>query len=88
MGRREQSESKSLYHATLLRACLACKDEIALARKLNAPLHAVIDWLLGKETIPPDIFLRAVDIVLASSREHVEETDALLERIRQRHLSK
>jgi hypothetical protein len=72
------------YQKTLLKACTVAGDETALAEKLGVPASNVIDWLLGDVPIPTDMFLRAVDIVLVSSRQQVLDTRALLERIKQR----
>lgn len=37
----------------------------------------------GDETALTEMFLRAVDIVLASTKQHVADTHALLDRIKQ-----
>jgi hypothetical protein len=84
--RRENTESRPVHQLALLRACLACGgDERELARKLSAPLGKVVEWLLGMRDVPPTVFLRAVDIVVGAQKQHVEDTRALLRRIRARH---
>jgi DNA-binding CsgD family transcriptional regulator len=64
-----------------VQACLAAGDEAALAKRLDVPLDTLIDWLLGKAKLPTHVFLRAIDMVLASSKERVRENRAFLERI-------
>jgi hypothetical protein len=44
-----------------------------------------VDWLLGDAPVPPEVFLRAVDIVSAANRKQVKENRALLEQIKFRH---
>jgi len=59
-------------------------DETALAKRLGVPVPAVVDWLLGNRPVPTDIFLRAVDVVLAASKQHVEAVSEFLEQVRRR----
>ena len=56
-------------------------DKTLLAQQLGVPLPAVLDWLSGESPVPAEVFLRAVDIVLAANRKQNEENRALLERI-------
>jgi DNA-binding CsgD family transcriptional regulator len=65
-----------------VRACLVAGDETALAKALGVPTPRLIGWLLGDEKVPVDVFLRAVDIVLARAKERVRETRSFLRRIR------
>jgi hypothetical protein len=76
--------TRDTYQKTLLKACMVAGDETALAEQLGVPASNVIDCLLGDAPIPTDMFLRAVDIVLVGSRQHVLDTRAFLERIQQR----
>ena len=85
--RRENTESGAVHQLALLRACIACGgDERELARKLKATLGKVVEWLLGTREVPPVLFLRAVDIVVGAQKQQVEDTRALLRRIRARHV--
>ena len=77
--------TRDTYQHTLLKACLVAGDESALAKKLGVPVSKAIDWLLGDEPMPTEIFLRAVDIVLASNKAQIEANRRLLEEIRRRH---
>lgn len=72
------------YQKTLGMACSIAGDETELARWLNVPEGAVVDWLQGKSPVPPEVFLRAVDIVLARTKVEVERTRAMTELIRRR----
>ncbi|MBV9359955.1 MAG: hypothetical protein JO292_01065 [Betaproteobacteria bacterium] len=44
-----------------------------------------MDWLLGEVPVPVEVFLRAVDIVIAANKETMADSKALLEQIRKRH---
>jgi DNA-binding NarL/FixJ family response regulator len=70
-----------------VQACLAAGGEAALAKKLGVPLDALLDWLLGSAKLPAEVFLRAVDVVLARSKEQARTNRAFLERIQSRRLS-
>ena len=73
---------------TLLQACVAAGGEEELARRLGVPVATVVDWLLSDRIVPVEMFLKAVDIVLADSRAQVRATRELLEQIKARHRSK
>jgi len=76
---------RDTYQGTLLRACMIAGDESDLARHLGVPAQYVVDWLLGDKPVPPDVFLRAVDLVLGASKQHVEAVSQFLEQLRRRH---
>ena len=73
------------YQRTLVRACMIAGGENELAKRLGVPVHAIVDWLLGDKPVPPDIFLRAVDLALTASKQHVEAVSEFLEQVRRRH---
>lgn len=50
-------------------ACLIAGNEFDLAKKLGVPHNGLVCWLLGEAPVPPDVFLRAVDIVLENPRK-------------------
>lgn len=78
--------TRETYQETLLRACIVLGNEEALARELGVPEATVVSWLLDDEPLPPQVFLRAVDIVLESGDEQqvVEDTHAFLEELKRR----
>jgi DNA-binding transcriptional regulator YdaS (Cro superfamily) len=76
---------RDTYQRTLVRACLVLGDETALAQRLGVPVSSLVGWLLGEKPVPPDIFLRATDVVLEKHRQQVRDNRAFLERIKQRH---
>ena len=83
---------RDTYAKVLVQACMVAGDESALAEKLGVSTVDVVDWLLGDRPRPVEVFLLAVDVILADTRERVrehrrqiEETRALLEAIRRRH---
>ena len=69
--------TRDTYQKTLVQACIVAGDETALAAKLGVPVTTVVDWLLGIRPAPTDMFLRAVDVVLVSNKQHIEDTRAL-----------
>jgi DNA-binding NarL/FixJ family response regulator len=73
--------TRGTYQKVLVQACLAVGDEATLARRLDVPLPSLVDWLLGHGTLPTDVFLRAVEIVLARSKDQVRANRALLARM-------
>jgi hypothetical protein len=77
--------TRDTYHETLVRACIAAGDETQLAKQLNVPLPALVDWLLGDKPVPPEIFLRSVDIVITANKEQVQAVRDFLDRVRRRH---
>jgi hypothetical protein len=91
--------TSNTYHRTLLHACVIAGDESALAAKLEVDVEEVIGWLIGQVPIPTDVFLRAVDLVLAytgrtleatreqigESKERVEDDRLMLERLRAKY---
>ena len=82
MGMRET------YQSTLVRACLVLGDETALAGHLNVPVSSLVCWLLGDKPVPPEVFLKATDIVLAAHRQQVRDNRAFLEEVKRRHRSR
>jgi DNA-binding transcriptional regulator YdaS (Cro superfamily) len=76
--------TRATYQKTLIQACIAVGDETMLAQKLGAPVPDVVDWLLGDRPVPPDCFLKAVDIVQGERKRHVNEVKAFLEEVRRR----
>ena len=77
--------TRDTYQKALIQACIVAGDETALAAKLGVPVMTVVDWLLGEKQVPVDMFLRTVDILLASNKQHIEDTRALIAHILQRH---
>lgn len=69
----------------LAQACIVVGDETVLAERLEVPVKALVEWLLGDAPVPPDVFPRALDIVLTGTRKQVEDNGALLDRIKRRH---
>jgi DNA-binding transcriptional regulator YdaS (Cro superfamily) len=76
---------RDTYHLALVRACMVAGDETELARRLGVPVELLVMWLLGDKPVPPEIFLRAVDLVIDSHTEHVEAVRVFLENVRRRH---
>jgi hypothetical protein len=84
--------SRDTYHKTLVRACIVAGDEVELAKQLDVPVDVLVTWLLGDKPVPPQIFLRAVDVVLAAQKQHIraverriKATRRFLDRLKQRY---
>jgi hypothetical protein len=80
--------TRATYQRTLLTACSIAGDETELSALLGIPIEQVIDWLVGDQPIPPDVFLKAVDMVLAAGRKQIADNRALLEKINRRRISR
>jgi hypothetical protein len=74
--------TKDTYQRTLLEACLVAGGEKPLAEKLGVSVDRVLAWLLADESLPTDVFLRAVDIVLTDSERKIRDTGALLAQLK------
>jgi hypothetical protein len=77
--------TRDTYQKTLVQACIVAGDETALAAKMGVSVLTVVEWLLGDREVPTEMFLRAVDVVLLSNKQHIEDTRALIAQIRRRH---
>jgi hypothetical protein len=78
-------DGRDTYRRALIEACGISGDEAALAARLHKPKQLLVEWLLGTAPIPVEVFLEAVDIVIESQKQSVQETERFLQRIRQRH---
>ena len=74
------------YQTVIIRACMICGNETAFAKAVNAPVSDVIEWIIRSRQIPPEYFLRAVDIVLATTQQQVIDTKVFLEQVRSRQV--
>jgi hypothetical protein len=79
----------STYRSTLLYACVLVGDEQELARRLGVTTEEVVCWLFEERIPPTPTFLKAVDIVLESravtlgeTKEMLEASKVMLQRIR------
>jgi hypothetical protein len=55
----------TVYARTLRRAAQIVGGPSGLAAQLGVPLDEVVGWLQGTNRVPQDVFLAAVDIVVA-----------------------
>ena len=76
--------TRDAYQKVVTHACIICGDETSFAKAIGAPVEEVVDWLLGERPVPPDHFLKAVDIVLAAHKQQVIDVKAFLEKMRSR----
>jgi|KBSMisStandDraft_5_1062788.scaffolds.fasta_scaffold1844996_2 DNA-binding transcriptional regulator YdaS (Cro superfamily) len=77
--------TRQTYSRTLMRACIVAGDEAALARQLRVPEAAVVGWLLGETRVPDEIFLRAVDFLIARNEQRTKDVDSFVAQVRKRH---
>ena len=76
---------RETYQRTLTRALLIAGDEVALASRLQVPVHSLINWLLGDAPVPAPVFLRAVDVLGEANRPLVANDEEILAALRKRH---
>ncbi len=57
--------SQSVYTRTLSHAARIAGGEQQLAALLGASATQLAEWLRGAEQIPADVFLKAVDLLMA-----------------------
>ena len=79
---------RAAYQSVIIHACMACGDETAFAAALGTSVPEVVDWLLGERPVPPHYFLKAVDIVLASTWKQISDNRAFLEQVRRRNAAR
>ncbi|MEA3195041.1 MAG: hypothetical protein QOD26_3374 [Betaproteobacteria bacterium] len=56
--------------------------EARFAARLKVPVPVVVNWLAGSETIPDDIFLLAIDIVLSATPKEIRQSREILDRVK------
>ena len=72
-------------HRTLLAACEIAGSEAKLAQQLDRPLDQVVNWLLGYQAVPSEVFMAAVDIVVDQNTRRVSDSVAFVEEVRRRN---
>jgi hypothetical protein len=77
--------SNGTYQRTLIEACNIAGDESVLAVYLHQPPQQVVEWLVGNDPVPVEVFLQAADMVTATPHCHLENAELFLKRIRRRH---
>ena len=60
-----------VYSQTLLRAAEIAGGIEQLGTRLGVSPFVLEHWLLGMQPVPPDVFLRAVDIVSAKDVDEI-----------------
>ena len=70
---------RETYRSTLTYALSICgASEQRLAERLGVPVGKVVNWLAGVETVPTDVFMKAVDIVLGATSAEISQSRELL----------
>lgn len=64
----------TVHAQTLRRAAEIAGGLSQLSTQLGVPERAVEEWLQGTQPIPPEIFLRAVDIVTANEINEIKDS--------------
>lgn len=70
------------YRDLLTYALAIAGNERALAERLGVKVPQVLNWTAGIEPIPTAIFLKAVDVVLASTAEDIRRSRETLRRLK------
>lgn len=72
------------YRNTLTYALALVGNERLLAERLGVQVQQVLNWTMGIELVPPEIFLKAVDVVLAATTEDIARSREVLSRLKLR----
>lgn len=83
MNRHPDLSHSDTYRTTLTYAlAIAGGNERLLAERLGVKVAQVVNWTMGIESIPNEVFLRAVDVVLAATADEIRQSRQLLIKIR------
>lgn len=69
--------SQSVYTRTLSHAARIAGGEAQLAALLGASPTQLAEWLCGAEHVPVDIFLKAVDLLMARDVRRSDSASAI-----------
>lgn len=61
---------------------IAGGSERRLAEKLGVRVGELVNYLAGVEDVPTEIFLKAVDVVLAATADDIRVARGILEKLR------
>jgi DNA-binding transcriptional regulator YiaG len=68
-------QADTTYTRTMRRAVEAVGDIERLASELGASVSEIEAWIAGHAAPPPGVFLRAIDIVARTPRQHQDAAD-------------
>jgi DNA-binding transcriptional regulator YdaS (Cro superfamily) len=66
------------YRNLLTYALAIAGSERELAARLGVSVPQLLSWTMGIEKVPTDVFLSAVDVVLAATAEEIRRSRELL----------
>ena len=69
-----------VYRNTLTYALSIAGSERKLAERLGVKIPEVLNWTMGIQHVPTEIFLKAVDVVLAATAEEIRQSREILSR--------
>jgi hypothetical protein len=67
---------------------IAGGSERRLAERLGVRVGDLVNYLAGVEEVPTEIFLKAVDVVLAATAEDIRQARSVLDKLRYDRLKK
>ena len=70
------------YRNTLTYALAIAGNERKLAEQLGVKVQEVLNWTMGIEPVPTEVFLRAVDVVLAASADDIRHSREVLNKLK------
>lgn len=70
------------YRNTLTYALAIAGNERLLAERLGVKVQQVLNWTMGIEQVPTNIFLKAVDVVLAATADDIKRSRATLDKLK------
>ena len=71
------------YRNTLTYAMAIAGSERSLAERLGVQVQQLLNWTMGIEHVPTDVFLKAVDVVLTATAEDIQRSREILIRRQQ-----
>lgn len=74
--------NSEIYRNTLTYALAIAGSERRLAERLGVKVPQVLNWTMGIEHVPTEIFLRAVDVVLTATAEEIRQSRETLNQLK------
>ena len=74
----DAAQNRETYRQTLVYALAIAGNEITLAVRLDVTVPQLQIWLGGIADIPTEVFLRAVDVVVAATTEEIARSRSIL----------
>ena len=70
--------NNEIYRSTMTYAVAIAGSERLLAERLGVKVPELVNWMMGVDQIPTDVFLSAVDVVLNATAEDIRRSREIL----------